>query len=75
MLVSAQILNFHWSNSRVYELKKPKYASSSRTIEKSFKTTVTTTGSTRSKLLHFTDKRVKNIPLMATEQVSKKNKK
>ena len=43
-------------------------------MEKFFKPKVTTTGSTRSKLLHYINKRVTNILLMATQQVPKENK-
>ena len=44
------------------------------TVKKPFQPKVTTTGSTRSELHHYTNKRVKNILLMDTQQEPKNNK-
>uniref|UniRef100_A0A0V0HE34 Putative ovule protein n=1 Tax=Solanum chacoense TaxID=4108 RepID=A0A0V0HE34_SOLCH len=51
--------------------EKSKIKNTKFNVEKSFKTKVTTTGSTRSELLHYNNKRVTIILLMATQQVPK----
>ena len=60
-----------WRNDKTKNLtiKNTKF-----NVKKSFQPKVTTTRSTRSEFLHYTNKRVTNILLMYTQQVQKNNK-